>query len=126
MPKNEVHFALHKKRQRSHERGEDDRAGRLGRPHTRRLPRGPHGQCERALLGSAAGGDAAHAPGTGGIVGYCWGATVSAMAAARVAGLAGGVCYYGGGIPNTAGERPECPVMFHWGATDQSIPIEAA
>ncbi len=36
------------------------------------------------------------------------------------------MCYYGGGIPNNAGEKPKCPVMFNWGETDQSIPIEAA
>ncbi len=61
-----------------------------------------------------------------GIVGYCWGGTVAWMAAARLAGLSCSVCYYGGGIPNNAGEKPKCPVMFHWGETDQSIPIEAA
>ena len=61
-----------------------------------------------------------------GIVGYCWGGTVVWMAAARLAGLACAVCYYGGGIPNNAGEKPKCPVMFHWGETDHAIPIAEA
>ncbi|MGB5081729.1 MAG: dienelactone hydrolase family protein, partial [Burkholderiales bacterium] len=61
-----------------------------------------------------------------GIVGYCWGGTTSWIGAARLPGLACAVCYYGGGIPNNATEKPRCPVMFHWGETDHSIPIEAA
>lgn len=61
-----------------------------------------------------------------GIVGYCWGGTVSWVSAARLPGLACAVCYYGGGIPNMASEQPKCPVMFHWGETDHAIPLEAA
>ena len=32
--------------------------------------------------------------------------------------------YYGGGIADTAQERPKCPVVLHFGETDQSIPKE--
>ena len=32
----------------------------------------------------------------------------------------------GGGIPGMIAEQPKCPVMFHWGETDHSIPLEAA
>src|SRR3954451_9303319 len=35
-----------------------------------------------------------------GIVGYCWGGTVAWVAAAKTAGLAASVPYYGGGMPN--------------------------
>src|SRR5690606_35324574 len=48
------------------------------------------------------------------IVGYCWGGTVAWLAAARVAGLACAIPYYGGGIPNFADEAPKCPVMFQF------------
>lgn len=66
------------------------------------------------------------AAGKTGIVGWCWGGTVAWKAAASVAGLACAVPYYGGGIPGLIGLKPKCPVMFHWGETDQSIPLEKA
>ena len=61
-----------------------------------------------------------------GIVGYCWGGTVAWVAAARVAGLACAVPYYGGSIPNFADEQPRCPVMCHFGEHDQSPKPEQA
>ena len=48
------------------------------------------------------------------------------VAAARLTGLDCAVAYYGGGIANMIGEKPQCPVMFHWGETDHAIPVEAA
>jgi carboxymethylenebutenolidase len=61
-----------------------------------------------------------------GIVGYCWGGSLSFKSACNVNGLACAVAYYGGAIPSLAGEKPKCPVMFHWGETDHSIPLEKA
>jgi carboxymethylenebutenolidase len=61
-----------------------------------------------------------------GIVGYCWGGSVAWMASARVAQLAAAVCYYGGSIPELIDEKPGCPVMLHFGESDQSIPVEKA
>ena len=61
-----------------------------------------------------------------GIVGYCWGGTVTWLAAARVPGLSAAVSYYGGGVPNFMDEQPRCPVMFHFGEKDASIPLEKA
>jgi carboxymethylenebutenolidase len=61
-----------------------------------------------------------------GIVGYCWGGTVSWKSASSVDGLSCAIAYYGGGIPGLIGEKPKVPVMFHWGETDQSIPLEKA
>lgn len=60
------------------------------------------------------------AAGKVGIVGYCWGGTVAWVAAARVAGLAASVPYYGGGIFGFIGEKPKCPVMFQFGEQDKS------
>ena len=69
-----------------------------------------------------------HVAGAGktGIVGWCWGGALSFKAACNVSGLAAAVCYYGGGIPGMQNEKPKCPVMFHWGETDHSIPLEKA
>jgi len=61
-----------------------------------------------------------------GIVGYCFGGTVAWVAAARLAGLACAVAYYGGGIPDFIGEKPRCPTMCHFGELDQSPSLEQA
>jgi carboxymethylenebutenolidase len=59
-----------------------------------------------------------------GVVGYCLGGTLAWLAATRIDGVAAAVGYYGGGIADTATEKPRCPVMLHWGETDASIPPE--
>lgn len=59
-----------------------------------------------------------------GVVGYCFGGTMAWLAATRIDGLAASVSYYGGGVADAAGEQPRCPVMFHFGETDASIPKE--
>jgi carboxymethylenebutenolidase len=61
-----------------------------------------------------------------GIIGWCWGGALSFKAACNVDGLACAVAYYGGSIPSMIDEKPKCPVMFHWGETDASIPLEKA
>ncbi len=61
-----------------------------------------------------------------GIVGYCWGGSVAWLAAARLSGLAASVCYYGGSLPELINEKPRCPVMLHFGESDQSIPLDKA
>jgi carboxymethylenebutenolidase len=57
-----------------------------------------------------------------GVVGYCLGGTLAWLAATRIDGLSCAVSYYGGGVAETASEAPRCPVVFHFGETDQSIP----
>jgi carboxymethylenebutenolidase len=59
-----------------------------------------------------------------GVVGYCFGGTIAWLAATRIDGVAAAVGYYGGGIAETAEEKPKCPVMLHFGETDASIPKE--
>ena len=61
-----------------------------------------------------------------GIIGYCWGGAMSFKAACNLDGLACAVAYYGGAIPSMIAEKPRCPVLFHWGETDHSIPLEKA
>jgi carboxymethylenebutenolidase len=81
---------------------------------------------DKAMLDVEAAMAHGKAAGKAGIVGYCWGGAVAWLASARVPGLAAAVCYYGGAIPNFASEKPRCPVMLHFGETDQSIPLEKA
>ncbi|HEV8474551.1 MAG TPA: dienelactone hydrolase family protein [Methylomirabilota bacterium] len=59
-----------------------------------------------------------------GVVGYCFGGTLAWLAATRIDGIAAAVSYYGGGVADAAEEKPKCPVIFHWGETDASIPKE--
>ncbi|MEO8485880.1 MAG: dienelactone hydrolase family protein [Betaproteobacteria bacterium] len=66
---------------------------------------------------------AAHA-GKVGIVGYCWGGYVAWMAAARLAGFACAIPYYGGGMLEAIGEHPRCPVLAHFGEKDKMIPVK--
>ena len=81
---------------------------------------------ENTLADIAAAIENAKTVGKVGIVGYCFGGAAAWMACSRLSGLACAVPYYGGAIPNLIAEQPKCPVMFHWGETDQSIPLEAA
>jgi len=59
-----------------------------------------------------------------GVVGYCLGGTLAWLACTRVDGVKAAVGYYGGGIAETASETPRCPVLLHFGETDQGIPPE--
>ena len=59
-----------------------------------------------------------------GVVGYCFGGTVAWLAATRIPGVAAASSFYGGGVADAAGEQPKCPVIFHFGETDASIPQE--
>ncbi len=61
---------------------------------------------------------------TVGVVGYCFGGTLAWLAATRIDGVACAIGYYGGGIADAAQEKPKCPVVLHFGETDQSIPKE--
>jgi carboxymethylenebutenolidase len=60
------------------------------------------------------------------ITGYCYGGTMSWLAAARIDGLAAASCYYGGNIPQMVALKPKCPVIMHFGAKDAHIPLKGA
>lgn len=58
-----------------------------------------------------------------GVIGYCLGGSIAWLTACRL-NVDGAVGYYGGLIPQYAGEQPRCPVMLHFGRKDQHIPQE--
>ncbi|HUO78659.1 MAG TPA: dienelactone hydrolase family protein [Steroidobacteraceae bacterium] len=76
---------------------------------------------EQTLLDLKAAIDAVAAAGKVGMVGYCWGGTMTYVAACHLA-LAAGVVYYGGGLPRVLDRTPKCPVMFHFAEHDQHVP----
>ena len=55
-------------------------------------------------------------------VGYCWGGSISFLAATRLE-LSGAVVYYGGQIMPYVSEQPRCPLLMHFGKRDASIPL---
>jgi carboxymethylenebutenolidase len=57
-----------------------------------------------------------------GLIGYCWGGTMAYVAACRLP-ISAAVSYYGGRILQYADRKPRCPVMYHFGEKDQSIPM---
>jgi carboxymethylenebutenolidase len=81
-------------------------------------------QIDATLLDVAAARNAVSATGKVGIVGYCWGGYVAWMAAARLAGFACAIPYYGGGMLDAANEKPKCPVLAHFGERDTGIPVD--
>jgi carboxymethylenebutenolidase len=80
---------------------------------------------EQTLLDLKAAIDAVAGAGKVGMVGYCWGGTMTYLAACHLPGvtpLAAGVSYYGGRLPALLDRTPKCPVMFHFGEKDAHIP----
>ncbi|HUO95419.1 MAG TPA: dienelactone hydrolase family protein [Steroidobacteraceae bacterium] len=77
---------------------------------------------EQTLLDLKAAIDAAAAAGKVAMIGYCWGGTLTYVAACHLS-LAAGVAYYGGGLPKVLDRTPKCPVMFHFGERDQHVPL---
>jgi len=78
---------------------------------------------DETLLDIRAAVEAAASAGKTGVVGYCFGGRMAWLSASRVPGLAAAVSYYGGGVPGLASEKPQCPVILHFGERDSHIPI---
>ncbi len=57
-----------------------------------------------------------------GVVGFCWGGTAALLAATRL-GLPA-VAYYGGRSMGFLHERPQAPLMLHFGQRDALIPAD--
>lgn len=58
-----------------------------------------------------------------GIVGYCWGGSLSWRGATETKLFAAASCWYGALIPSLLNHKPNCPVQIHFGAKDKSIPL---
>lgn len=79
---------------------------------------------DNALLDIAAAVERVAVAGKTGIVGFCWGGLLTFIAAARLK-VAAAVAYYGGGISQHLSEKPQIPVLFHFGEKDSHIPLSA-
>jgi carboxymethylenebutenolidase len=78
---------------------------------------------EKILADVAAAVCEANSAGKTGIVGFCLGGSVAWTAAARTAGLAAAVGYYGGQIVASKELQPQVPTMLHFGEKDDHIPL---
>ena len=78
---------------------------------------------DAAMLDVAAARAAVADAGKIGVIGYCWGGYIAWIAAARIAGFACAVPYYGGGMIDAIAEQPKCPVMAHFGERDAGLPV---
>jgi carboxymethylenebutenolidase len=56
-----------------------------------------------------------------GTVGFCWGGAMSYVAACELP-IACAVVYYGNAV-RFLDRKPKCPVMYHYGTQDTSIPL---
>jgi carboxymethylenebutenolidase len=61
------------------------------------------------------------------VLGFCLGGSLAYFTAVK-ADPAAAVCYYGSAIPDALdqADQIDCPVLFHWGAEDNFIPLDAA
>jgi len=56
-----------------------------------------------------------------GIIGFCWGGSMSWLTATRLNAVKAASCWYGGGIAATKDEKARIPVQMHFGEKDGSI-----
>ena len=56
------------------------------------------------------------------VIGFCWGGTITWLAATRLKPDAA-IGYYGGGIHGAKNEKPQVPTMLHFGDKDMHIPM---
>lgn len=59
-----------------------------------------------------------------GVIGYCWGGTLSWRVACRSEAFWAASCWYGSEIVKEKDLTPNCPVQLHYGAADKSSPPE--
>jgi carboxymethylenebutenolidase len=78
-------------------------------------------QPEATLKDLAAAVAVVRSSGRVGTVGYCFGGAMSYLAACRLP-VTCAVVYYGK-LVDYLGETPKCPVMYHFGTADTSIPM---
>ena len=58
------------------------------------------------------------------VVGYCYGGSLTWLAAAKLDGFAAASSYYGSMVQANAGLDPKCPTIVHLGRKDAGIPAD--
>jgi len=78
---------------------------------------------DKAMLDIAAAAACVSGPCGVSILGFCWGGGVIIRAAAELE-LRGAIAFYGTRLSTYFDQRPKCPLMFHFGASDANSPPE--
>lgn len=107
--------ALFDRIRRGIELGYDDAGLNEGRGYAQQL------KPEEVMKDVAAAAAVVRHSGRVGTVGYCWGGALSYRAACELP-IACAVVYYGN--PRDTSKTPKCPVMYHFGSADKSIPLD--
>jgi carboxymethylenebutenolidase len=72
---------------------------------------------DTVMLDIAAAAECVRSPRGVSVLGFCWGGGVIVRAAADV-DLRGAIAFYGTRLPTYLDCKPQCPLLFHFGATD--------
>jgi carboxymethylenebutenolidase len=78
---------------------------------------------EQSVLDMKAAADYARSAGKVGIVGFCWGGSMADLAACNSL-VDVGISYYGRMTVEWLDKQPTCPMLYHYGETDQLIPSQ--
>lgn len=81
-------------------------------------------ELDKVMIDVQAAAEQARSAGKVAAIGYCWGGAVVDLAACR-SDIDAGVSYYGRRTLEWLDEKPKCPVIYHFGREDQSIPMDA-
>jgi carboxymethylenebutenolidase len=96
-----------------------DQAGMVaGVTHARATP------LDQALADIAACRDFLAPRGKVNVVGYCYGGSLTWLAACQLDGIAAASSYYGSLVQANAALTPKCPTILHLGRLDQHIPAD--
>jgi carboxymethylenebutenolidase len=79
---------------------------------------------DKPLLDIEAAANHPRSAGKVGVVGYCWGGSVTFLAGCRL-DVDAAVVYYGRHIVEFLDEKPRCPMMMHFGEADPLISLDA-
>ncbi len=111
--------AMFDRLQRDFHAEHDDAGIKAGIAHARATP------LEQALGDIAACRDflAKHG-GKVNVVGYCYGGSLTWLAACKLPGIAAASSYYGSMVQANAALKPLCPTIVHLGRTDPGIPAD--
>ncbi|MEP7314253.1 MAG: dienelactone hydrolase family protein [Pseudomonadota bacterium] len=108
---------LFDRERRGVELGYDEAAVQEGRGYVMQIPQ------EKVLLDVSASLNVVGHAGRVAAIGYCWGGTLSYLAACQLP-VAAAVSYYGTRIMANLDKTPRVPVQYHFGSQDKSIPPE--
>ena len=111
--------SLYDRREPGFVSGHDPAGMSAGIAHARGTP------LDQALADIAACRDHLSPRGKVFIVGYCYGGSLTWLAACKLDGFSGASSYYGSMVQANAALTPRCPTIIHLGRLDAGIPADA-